>query len=110
MIVLEKGLSNAARRGVQLRGVQLLGSRHGRTLATVKNDRFINILEVAARDGLQNESKVVSVDDKVELVTRIAKAGFKNVSGRRRNITLLLLVVGLTCRCLSKIEGGAFVS
>jgi hypothetical protein len=51
-----------------------------RTLATaVKDDRFVNLLEVAPRDGLQNEPKAISVDDKVELVDRLAKAGFKNV-------------------------------
>src|SRR5476649_2736995 len=46
----------------------------------------VQIVEVGPRDGLQNEKQIVSVDVKVELITRLAEAG------------------------LSVIEAGSFVS
>ncbi len=39
----------------------------------------VKIVEVGPRDGLQNESGVVSVDTKVELCDRLSAAGFTNV-------------------------------
>ncbi len=39
----------------------------------------VKIVEVGPRDGLQNEKEAVSADIKVELVERLARAGFVNV-------------------------------
>lgn len=39
----------------------------------------VSIVEVGPRDGLQNESQVVSTNDKVELVERLAAAGFRRI-------------------------------
>ncbi|WP_417592336.1 hydroxymethylglutaryl-CoA lyase [Parasphingorhabdus sp.] len=40
---------------------------------------FINILEVGPRDGLQNESEVISTADKLGLITRMLDAGSKRI-------------------------------
>src|ERR1700720_293595 len=51
-----------------------------RTFATASaSNNLINIVDVGPRDGLQNEKGLVSVDVKVELVNRLARAGLKNV-------------------------------
>ncbi|XP_013135267.1 PREDICTED: hydroxymethylglutaryl-CoA lyase, mitochondrial isoform X2 [Papilio polytes] len=47
-----------------------------RTLSTVPD---IRIYEVGPRDGLQNESKFVPTDMKVELIHKLAAAGIKNI-------------------------------
>lgn len=39
----------------------------------------VRIVEVAARDGLQNESRIVPVDVKIELIERLAEAGLKSI-------------------------------
>ena len=39
----------------------------------------VKIVEVGPRDGLQNEKEALSADIKVELVERLARAGFANV-------------------------------
>jgi hydroxymethylglutaryl-CoA lyase len=39
----------------------------------------VTIVEVSPRDGLQNESVVLSTDAKVELVTRLVRAGARRV-------------------------------
>lgn len=39
----------------------------------------VKIVEVGPRDGLQNEKEFVPTDVKIELVNRLAAAGFKNV-------------------------------
>ena len=39
----------------------------------------VKIVEVGPRDGLQNEKEALSADIKVELVQRLARAGFANV-------------------------------
>ncbi|WP_426192416.1 hydroxymethylglutaryl-CoA lyase [Massilia sp. DWR3-1-1] len=39
----------------------------------------VKIVEVGPRDGLQNEQQFVGADVKIELVERLARAGFKNV-------------------------------
>lgn len=39
----------------------------------------VKIVEVAPRDGLQNEKTQISVDTKVQLIDRLARAGFRNV-------------------------------
>ncbi|XP_014356232.2 hydroxymethylglutaryl-CoA lyase, mitochondrial [Papilio machaon] len=50
--------------------------RYIRTLSTVSD---IRIYEVGPRDGLQNESKFVPTDVKVELIHKLAAAGIKNI-------------------------------
>src|SRR5690606_34474894 len=39
----------------------------------------VKIVEVSPRDGLQNEKQFISTEIKVELVNRLADAGFANV-------------------------------
>lgn len=39
----------------------------------------VRIVEVGPRDGLQNEKEALSADVKIELVNRLARAGFPNV-------------------------------
>lgn len=39
----------------------------------------VKIIEVAPRDGLQNEKSIISVATKVELVDRLSQAGFPNI-------------------------------
>ena len=41
--------------------------------------KFVKIVEVSPRDGLQNEKELISTDVKVELVNRLSDAGFLNV-------------------------------
>ncbi|CAH2050252.1 unnamed protein product, partial [Iphiclides podalirius] len=47
-----------------------------RTLSTIPD---VRIYEVGPRDGLQNESKFVPTDIKVELIHKLAAAGIKNI-------------------------------
>ena len=51
-----------------------------------RHDNYIKIVEVGARDGLQNEKKSIPLPVKLDLIERLAKTG------------------------LSSIEAGAFVS
>lgn len=51
-----------------------------------RRDNYIKIVEVGARDGLQNENKAIPLPVKLDLIERLAKTG------------------------LSSIEAGAFVS
>lgn len=39
----------------------------------------VNVYEVGPRDGLQNEATVVSTDAKVELISRLAAAGYRDI-------------------------------
>ena len=39
----------------------------------------VKIVEVGPRDGLQNEKEALGADVKIELVERLARAGFFNV-------------------------------
>jgi len=39
----------------------------------------VNIVDVAARDGLQNEPRLVSTEDKLALITKLAEAGLKDI-------------------------------
>ena len=40
---------------------------------------MIEICEVGPRDGLQNESKILPVETRVELITRLIEAGIRNI-------------------------------
>lgn len=43
----------------------------------------IRIYEVGPRDGLQNESKFVPTEIKVELIHKLTSAGLKNIESAR---------------------------
>ncbi|KAK8006646.1 Hydroxymethylglutaryl-CoA lyase [Apiospora marii] len=71
----------AARQRVALRAPYL---RCYATASDVKNPRpasnnHIRLVEVGPRDGLQNEKKSISRETKIELITRLAKAGLATV-------------------------------
>lgn len=46
-------------------------------------DNEVRIVEVGPRDGLQNESKFVETDVKVEFINRLSKVGFQNIEVTR---------------------------
>lgn len=41
----------------------------------MNSNRWVNIVEVGPRDGLQNEKQSISFDDKIELIHRLNRAG-----------------------------------
>ncbi len=45
----------------------------------MKYPKHVNIVEVGARDGLQNEKLDVPASVKIELVNRLSEAGFRNI-------------------------------
>jgi len=45
----------------------------------IPHPRRVRVVEVGPRDGLQNEAAVLSLDDKVEFVTRLAACGFSQI-------------------------------
>ncbi len=45
----------------------------------MKYPKHVNIVEVGARDGLQNEKQDVAASVKIELINRLSDAGFRNV-------------------------------
>ena len=45
----------------------------------MKYPKHVNIVEVGARDGLQNEKQDVPASVKIELINRLSDAGFRNV-------------------------------
>lgn len=45
----------------------------------MSNTNFVKLTEVAPRDGLQNESKPISVEDKYELIRLLGLAGLVNI-------------------------------
>lgn len=40
---------------------------------------YVNIMEVGARDGLQNEKKAIPPATKIELINRLANAGLTRI-------------------------------
>lgn len=44
-----------------------------------RSRQMINICEVGPRDGLQNEKKLVSLETKVEMISRLIEAGVKKI-------------------------------
>lgn len=49
-----------------------------RRASTVTNtDKFVRIVEVGPRDGLQNESTPISIEDRVSLVNRLGATGLQ---------------------------------
>ncbi|KAJ7224756.1 hypothetical protein C8J57DRAFT_1440167 [Mycena rebaudengoi] len=51
----------------------------GRPYATPAANNVVNIVEVAPRDGLQNEKGIIPVSVKAELITRLGRAGVKTI-------------------------------
>jgi hydroxymethylglutaryl-CoA lyase len=47
----------------------------------VSRSNVVKIVEVGARDGLQNEKAVISTEVKSELITRLGRAGLKSIEG-----------------------------
>ncbi len=45
----------------------------------MKYPKHVNIVEVGARDGLQNEKQDVPASVKIELINRLSEAGFRNI-------------------------------
>ena len=45
----------------------------------MKYPKHVNIVEVGARDGLQNEKQDVPASVKIELINRLSDAGFRNI-------------------------------
>lgn len=43
----------------------------------------VRIVEVGPRDGLQNETAIISVSTKVELIERLAAAGLSEIEAGR---------------------------
>jgi hydroxymethylglutaryl-CoA lyase len=54
------------------------GSRHLATEARLTADH-VRIVEVGPRDGLQNEKKTISLETKLELISRLAKTGVTTI-------------------------------
>ncbi len=51
----------------------------------MSEDRNVTIVEVGPRDGLQNETRVISTEDKLGLIALLADAGFSRIEfGRLR--------------------------
>eukprot|EP00835_Amoeboradix_gromovi_P002989 NODE_184_length_15718_cov_0.161342.p3 type:complete len:311 gc:universal NODE_184_length_15718_cov_0.161342:1863-931(-) len=44
-----------------------------------KSSSFVKIVEVGPRDGLQNESKIMSIEQRVDLVNRLSRAGLSSI-------------------------------
>ena len=40
---------------------------------------FVKIVEVGPRDGLQNEKKILSLDQKLNLISRLSKTGLRAI-------------------------------
>lgn len=58
------------------RGISRLGQRYASLLS---QPRFVKIVEVGPRDGLQNESTFVATKEKVKFITKLAEAGCPTV-------------------------------
>ena len=61
-------------------GLRALLQSYGLTMSLPKK---VEIIEVGARDGLQNEKAILSTDLRVELIERLAKAGLKKNRSRQ---------------------------
>ena len=42
-------------------------------------NKIVNIIDVTARDGLQNLGKIISTNNKIELINRLSNCGFKHI-------------------------------
>ena len=50
-----------------------------RTYASHAPKDIVNIVEVGARDGLQNEKTVIPTEVKIELINRLGRAGLQTI-------------------------------
>lgn len=49
-------------------------------MSRLKSDgKFVRIVEVGPRDGLQNEPSPISVEDKVTLIERLGSVGLRSI-------------------------------
>lgn len=60
-----------AARLAKIKNVALLFKQRNQTLTGQK----IKIVEVGPRDGLQNEKQIVTLNDKINLINKLAKTG-----------------------------------
>src|ERR1700681_130613 len=54
------------------------GAPPGKSYESTMGEK-INILDVSARDGLQNEPRLVSTADKLALITKLVQAGVRDI-------------------------------
>lgn len=47
--------------------------------AEAPSNTYVKLVEVGARDGLQNEKKTISAATKIELIRRLAKTGLRDI-------------------------------
>lgn len=47
--------------------------------AEASSNTYVKLVEVGARDGLQNEKKTISGATKIELIRRLAKTGLRDI-------------------------------
>ncbi|KAJ6624699.1 hypothetical protein B0H10DRAFT_2162118 [Mycena sp. CBHHK59/15] len=59
-------------------GLRALPHKRGR-YSTAASNNVVNIVEVAPRDGLQNERGIIPVSVKAELITRLGRAGVRYI-------------------------------
>ena len=54
-----------------------------RAFSTIPRRRAgeVKIVEVGPRDGLQNETRSISLETKLKLLERLAKTGVRNIEG-----------------------------
>lgn len=45
----------------------------------IPSDNHVKLVEVGARDGLQNEKKTIPLHTKIELIERLAKTGLSSI-------------------------------
>ncbi|SRR5258708_7816935 len=56
-----------------------LNSRRCLHTSSPTSAKFVKIVEVGPRDGLQNETRPVTVEEKTILIDRLGKAGLKTI-------------------------------
>lgn len=67
-------IDKAARLARIKTAAQLFKSKHQETLG-----QAVRVVEVGPRDGLQNEKKILSLDEKVSLINKLSKTGLSTV-------------------------------
>jgi hydroxymethylglutaryl-CoA lyase len=60
-----------------------------RRFASHSANNTVNIVEVGARDGLQNEKTVIPTHVKVELINRLGRAGLQTIEAGRFSLIFL---------------------
>ncbi|VDM53264.1 unnamed protein product [Angiostrongylus costaricensis] len=57
--------------------MRLLCETFNRALSTI--DRTFKVVEVGARDGLQNEEQIIPAEDKIAFINRLSMCGFQSI-------------------------------